>query len=122
MACWHPSAPAIRIATARTRHHHDRAAKPHVGHGCDAVLHRAGGLVLVLRRDRPCQRRIVGWHVAHRGDRWAALESIHQGVRRAFGAFGKDIARGLAIRSDWGPQYVADAFRSELAWLGITHS
>jgi putative transposase len=65
---------------------------------------------------------IVGWHVAKLGDRWAALEPIHQGVRAAFGAFGKDVARGLAIRSDWGPQYVADAFRAELGWLGITHS
>jgi len=65
---------------------------------------------------------IVGWHVAKLGDRWAALEPIHQGVRAAFGAFNKDIARGLAVRSDWGPQYVADAFRAELAWLGITHS
>jgi transposase InsO family protein len=65
---------------------------------------------------------IVGWHVAKIGDRWAALEPIHQGVRAAFGTFGKDIARGLAVRSDWGPPYVADAFRAELAWLGITHS
>src|ERR1700730_17154479 len=65
---------------------------------------------------------IVGWHVAKLGDRWAALEPIHQGVRTAFGVFGKDVARGLAIRSDWGPQYVADAFRNELAWLGMTHS
>lgn len=65
---------------------------------------------------------IVGWHVAKVGDRWAALEPIHQGVRTAFGVFGKDAARGLTIRSDWGPQYVADAFRAELAWLGITHS
>ena len=65
---------------------------------------------------------IVGWHVAKTGDRWAALEPIHQGVRLAFGAFGKDVARGLSIRSDWGPQYVADAFRAELGWLGIRHS
>jgi putative transposase len=64
---------------------------------------------------------LVGWHVAKLGDRWAALEPIHQGVRTAFGVFGKDVARGPAIRSDWGPQYVADAFRTELAWLGITH-
>lgn len=65
---------------------------------------------------------IVGWHVAKIGDRWAALEPIHQGVRQAFGTFGKDVGRGLTIRTDWGPQYVADAFRSELEWLGITHS
>ena len=40
----------------------------------------------------------------------------------AYGAFEKDVARGLAVRSDWGPQYAANAFRNELAWLGITHS
>ena len=32
---------------------------------------------------------IVGWHVAKLGDRWAALEPIRQGVRHAFGRFGK---------------------------------
>ena len=65
---------------------------------------------------------IVGWHVAKVGDRWAALEPVHQGIRLAYGAFEKDVARGLAVRSDWGPQYAANAFRNELAWLGITHS
>lgn len=65
---------------------------------------------------------IVGWHVAKIGDRWAALEPIRAGARLAFGAFAKDVARGLTVRSDWGPQYIADAFGNELAWLGITHS
>jgi putative transposase len=65
---------------------------------------------------------IVGWHVAKIGDRWAALEPIRTGVRLAFGAFAKDLARGLTVRSDGGPQCIADAFGNELAWLGITHS
>lgn len=65
---------------------------------------------------------IVGWHVAKIGDRWAALEPIRAGARLAFGTFAKDVARGLTVRSDWGPQYIADAFGNELAWLGITHS
>lgn len=65
---------------------------------------------------------IVGWHVAKLGDRWAALEPIRQGVRHAFGAFGKDIARGLRVRCDWGPQYIADAWINEVKWLGITIS
>ena len=47
---------------------------------------------------------IVGWHVAKIGDRWAALDPVHQGVRHAYGTFGKDVARGLSLRSDWGPQ------------------
>jgi len=65
---------------------------------------------------------IVGWHVAKLGDRWAALEPIRQGVRHAFGAFKKEIARGLKIRCDWGPQYIADAWINEVKWLGITIS
>jgi len=63
---------------------------------------------------------IVGWHTAKIGDRWAALEPIRQGVRHAFGAFGKEIARGLRLRCDWGPQYIADAWINEVKWLGIT--
>jgi putative transposase len=63
---------------------------------------------------------IVGWHTAKIGDRWAALEPIRQGVRHAFGAFGKDLARGLRLRCDWGPQYIADAWINEVKWLGIT--
>jgi transposase InsO family protein len=43
---------------------------------------------------------VVGWHTAKLGDRWAALEPIRQGVRHAFGRFGKDVARGLALRCD----------------------
>lgn len=40
----------------------------------------------------------VGWHTVKVGDRWAALELIRQGVHYAFGAFGKDVARGLTLR------------------------
>ena len=65
---------------------------------------------------------IVGWHVAKIGDRWAALEPVHQGMRHAYGAFGKDVARGLALRSDWGPQYAADAFRNELTCGHYAHA
>jgi transposase InsO family protein len=65
---------------------------------------------------------VVGWHTVKLGDRWAALEPIRQGVRHAFGRFGKDVARGLAIRCDWGPQYIADAWINEVKWLGCTIS
>ena len=49
-------------------------------------------------------------------------EPLYQGVRYAFGRLGKDVARGLTVRSDWGPQYTAHAFGAELRWLGIAHS
>ena len=66
-------------------------------------------------------RARVGWRRAAR-DRWAAVEPIRQGVRQAFGGFAQDVARGLAIRCDWGPQYIADAWITEVRWLGITSS
>ncbi len=69
-----------------------------------------------------CTDDVVGWHAAKIGDRWAALEPLRQGVRHAFGAFAKDIARGLQLRCDWGPQYIADAWIAEVKWLGMTIS
>jgi transposase InsO family protein len=65
---------------------------------------------------------LLGWHTAKLGDRWAALEPIRQGVAHAFGGVAKDLARGLRIRCDWGPQYIADAWIAEVKWLGMTIS
>ena len=65
---------------------------------------------------------IVGHYVTKRGDRFAALEPVTQGVRRCFGAVTADIARGLAVRHDHGPQYAARDFRAGLTFLGITPS
>ena len=67
-----------------------------------------------------CVDELVGWHTAKIGDRWAALEPLRQGVRHVFGRFAKDVARGLLIRCDWGPQYIADAWINEVKWLGMT--
>jgi putative transposase len=44
-------------------------------------------------------------HVAKVGDR--------------FGALGPDLARGLSLRHDWGPQYRSAHFLGSIAWLGI---
>jgi putative transposase len=69
-----------------------------------------------------CSADCVGIHAALRATRFEALEPIRQGVRRCFGAFGKDVARGLAVRHDHGSQYMADAFQKELRFLGIESS
>jgi transposase InsO family protein len=69
-----------------------------------------------------CAEDVVGWHVAKRGDRWAALEPIRQGVQRTHGGYAPKIALGLGLRMDWGPQYTANQFLGELAWLGIRPS
>jgi putative transposase len=66
-----------------------------------------------------CVTDVVGWHVAKKGDRWAALEPIRQGVRAHMDGFAPKIALGLGLRHDWGPQYTAHQFQGELRWLGI---
>ena len=66
-----------------------------------------------------CVTDVVGWHVAKKGDRWAALEPIRQGVRAHMDGYAPKIALGLGLRHDWGPQYTAHQFQGELRWLGI---
>jgi transposase InsO family protein len=60
--------------------------------------------------------------VAKRGDRFAALEPIHDALRERFGAVGPDIGRGIAVRHDWGPQYTSSHFQGALRWLGLADS
>ena len=57
-----------------------------------------------------------------RGGRPDGKEPVRQGVRRRFGAIGKDVAKGLALRHDHGSQYMADVFQTEIAFLGIDSS
>jgi putative transposase len=65
---------------------------------------------------------VVGWTVVKIGDRFAALEPVRQGVSEHFGAIGPDVARGLALRYDHGPQYMSDDFLGEVRFLGISES
>jgi len=69
-----------------------------------------------------CGADCVGIHAALQANRFEALEPIRQGVRRCFGAFGKDVARGLALRHDHGSQCVSHDFQKELRFLGIDSS
>ena len=62
----------------------------------------------------------MGWHTTKLGDRWAALEPLRHGVRQVFGRFAKDATRGLRIRCDGGPPYIADAGINEVKGLGMT--
>ena len=62
-------------------------------------------------------------HVAKVGDRFAALQPVS--TPRSSDRWGRldaDIARGLALRHDWGPQYRSAHFTGSLAWLGISDS
>jgi putative transposase len=69
-----------------------------------------------------CSAECVGIHAHARATRFEALEPIRQGVRRCFGGFAADIARGLSVRHDHGSQYMSDHFQKELAFLGIESS
>src|SRR6266567_8191622 len=80
------------------------------------------GQVAVVVASEQNSAECVGIHAARRATRFEALEPIRQGVRRCFGAFAKEIARGLAMRHDHGSQYMSDAFQKELAFLGIESS
>jgi len=64
----------------------------------------------------------VGIHVCKKGDRFAALEPIAQGVTRLYGAMAADVARGLALRMDHGTQYLSDDFQHQIQYWGITPS
>ena len=69
-----------------------------------------------------CSVGCVGIHAALQANRFEALEPIRQGVRRCFGGFAKNIARGLALRHDPGSQYGSHDFQREIAFLGIDSS
>jgi len=58
-------------------------------------------------------------HVAKVGDRFAALQPIYDAVVDRWGALGPDVARGLSLRHDWGPQYRSAHFLGSIGWLGI---
>jgi putative transposase len=69
-----------------------------------------------------CSGECVGIHAHVRATRFEALEPIRQGVRRHFGGFDKDIARGLSVRHDHGSQYMSGYFQKEIRLLGIESS
>jgi len=64
----------------------------------------------------------MGVHVSKKGDRFAALEPVAQGVLEQFGSVEHDAARGLALRMDHGSQYTADRFQEQIKAWGIAPS
>jgi putative transposase len=63
-------------------------------------------------------------HVAKAGDRFAPLQPAcsRSTTRSSTAGAGleADVARGLQLRHDWGPQYRSAHFTGSLAWLGIS--
>lgn len=65
---------------------------------------------------------VVGLHAARPGTRYEALEPIYQGLREHYGPLEREVATGLTLRHDNGPQYISGHFQNELAFLGIESS
>jgi putative transposase len=62
---------------------------------------------------------VMGWHVTKRGDRFAALEPLKQGLLSLGRGVGKNAGTGLSVRMDHGTQYTADDFRNEVNHWGM---
>jgi len=64
----------------------------------------------------------MGWHVTKRGDRFAALEPVAQGLAGEFGGVEAGSARGLSLRIDHGSQYLSNHFQKQIKAWGIAPS
>lgn len=64
----------------------------------------------------------MGWHVTKRGDRFAALEPVAQGILAEFGSVEAGAARGLSLRMDHGSQYLSNHFQKQIKAWGIAPS
>ena len=62
---------------------------------------------------------VMGWHVTKRGDRFAALEPLKQGLLSLGRGVGKDAGKGLSVRMDHGTQYTSEEFRNEVKHWGM---
>jgi transposase InsO family protein len=94
--------------------------RPNVRWGTDATMAwtRTDGWVWVFA----CVDHYTAeaWaHVAKIGDRFAALQPVYDAVIDRWGRLDADVARGLQLRHDWGPQYRSGHFLGSIAWLGI---
>jgi putative transposase len=88
--------------------------------GTDATMAwtRSDGWVWVFACIDHCTAE--AWaQVAKVGDRFAALQPVYDAVVDRWGRLEADIARGLQLRHDWGPQYRSGHFQGSIAWLGI---
>ena len=65
---------------------------------------------------------VLGWHVAKRGDRCAAVQAVGMAVRNAFGHVSPSAARGVALRHDHGSAFLAEHFHNQIRFWGMTPS
>jgi transposase InsO family protein len=64
----------------------------------------------------------LGWHVAKKGNRFAAIESLTQAIERVFTDNSNGICRGLKLRIDHGSQFLSEGFINQARYWGISIS
>ena len=65
---------------------------------------------------------VIGHYVSTNGSRFSALEPLSQALSDRFGGVSANIARGITLRADNGPQYIARHFTRQLAHWGMALS
>jgi len=114
-----------RIRGRRRPHSHDGTIipdRPNLRWGTDATMAwtRVDGWVWVF----VCVDHYTAeaWaHVAKVGDRFAALQPVYDAVIDRWGRLDADIARGLQLRHDWGPNTVrATSWARSPGWASPT--
>jgi transposase InsO family protein len=64
----------------------------------------------------------LGWHVAKRGDRYAAAEALALAVKEVFGSVRPDAAHGVLVRHDHGSPFMSNHVQSQLTFFGMAPS
>jgi putative transposase len=103
------------------RHDRPRRAGRDVGHRCHHGLHHRGRLGVAVRRDRPLHRRSLDPPRRPRRPLRRAAAGLRRRHRPVRG-LEADVARGISLRHDWGPQYRSGHFTGSIRWLGIDDS
>jgi len=114
---------------ARTRDDtpHDRhiiTAAPNLMWGTDAtqIITVQDGKVWLFGVAEHWNAEALGWHVAKRGDRYAAVQAVSMAVRNVFGQISPSAARGVALRHDHGSAFLAEHFHNQIRFWGMTPS
>lgn len=91
--------------------------------GTDATGALTGeGMATIFVLVDHCTAECLALHAARCGTRFEAIECLRQAVRYRLSDYEPRIARGVVLRHDHGPQFVAHAYQEELRFLGITSS
>jgi len=64
----------------------------------------------------------LGWHVAKKGNRFAAIEALTQAIEKVFKDNSNGICRGLKLRIDHGSQFLSEGFINQARYWGISIS